>query len=251
MFHRLRLVFQIMEGKLRAEVDREPRVEQHNAAPMPPKDHGDPENNVLSKLWIDVGAHNGEKTLKYAQENPALIVYAFEPNFEVAARLIGLLPNFVMIPAAVAEQDGCSDFYINTFRAASSLFPFNSERLQIWTGGEQLTIERKVSVPTIRLDTFMDLMGISHVDYLKIDAQGADFSVVKSAGTRLPDIRKITLEVAVTASQLYVGASTKDEIVKFMEKSGFVLVDTEAQSYDQEENLTFIRVDRALSGSGL
>jgi FkbM family methyltransferase len=238
--HRLRLVFQIMQGKLRAEVDGEPRVKQHNADPMPRRDLGDPESNV-SKVWIDVGAHHGEKTLKFAQENPSLIVYAFEPNFEVAASLIGLLPNFVMIPSAVAEQDGCSDFYINTFRAASSLFPFNAERLQNWTGGEQLTIERKVSVPAIRLDTFMDLMRISHVDYLKIDAQGADFSVVKSAGTRLRDIRKITLEVAVTASQLYVGASTKEEIVKFMEKSGFVLVDTEAQSYDQEENLTFIR----------
>ncbi|PWT80897.1 MAG: hypothetical protein C5B44_04680 [Acidobacteria bacterium] len=210
---------------------------------MPAKEHRHAENNEIGKVWIDVGAHKGEKTLKYAEENPSLTVYAFEPNFEVAAKLIGRLPNFVMIPAAVSEQDGCSDFYINTFRAASSLLPFDSERLKLWTGGEQLTIERKVSVPAIRLDTFMDLMGISHVDYLKIDAQGADFSVVKSAGARLADIRKITLEVAVTATQLYVGASTKEEIVKFLNKAGFVLIDCEAQSYDQEENLTFIRVE--------
>lgn len=188
-----------------------------------------------SGIWIDVGAHLGEKTFRFARENPSLMVYAFEPNLEVCAKRIGILPNFVVIPMAVAEHDGCADFYINAFDPASSLLPFNPEGLRHWIGGEKLRVKRKVCVPTIRLDTFMSLMGISRVDYLKIDTQGADFSVIKSAGERLKDIQKITLEVAITPIPLYVGAANKDEIVNYLEKFGFVLVSAKRHTYGQEE----------------
>ncbi len=195
----------------------------------------------LRGVWIDVGAHLGEKTLRAAHDNPLLRVYAFEPNLKVAMQCVGLSPNFVVIPMAVAEHDGVAEFYVNAFDAASSLLPFNSEGLQHWIGSQELQIERNVSVPTIRLDTFMNWTGIAQVDYLKVDAQGADFSVIKSAGERLKDIQKITLEVAVTSIQLYSGAVNKDEIIGYLETAGFALSGVERQSHDQEENLMFVR----------
>jgi hypothetical protein len=85
----------------------------------------------------------------------------------------------------------------------------------------------------------MNLAGIETVDYLKIDAQGLDFSVVKSAGERLKDIRKIYLEVYVTEFPLYQGCPTKNEITEFMKSRDFELVGVEVQSDGQEENLTF------------
>ena len=93
----------------------------------------------------------------------------------------------------------------------------------------------------MRLDTFMELAGIEKVDYLKVDAQGMDLAVLKSAGNRLRDIYKITLEVTVTATPLYQSAPTKAEVLQFLEKAGFVCAETKKQTYDQEENLTFIR----------
>jgi FkbM family methyltransferase len=195
----------------------------------------------LSGIWIDVGCHLGEKTLRFARQNPSLIVYAFEPNLKLVSHFVGVAPNFVIIPMAVAEYDGCGDFYINAFDAASSLIPFNPEGLQRWIGWEQLRVERKVSVPVIRLDTFMSLLRIPQIDFLKIDAQGADLSVIKSAGKRLTDIRLISLEVATTPIPLYVGAPKKDEIVEYLENARFVLVDSEEQSYGQEQNLTFVQ----------
>ncbi len=102
-------------------------------------------------------------------------------------------------------------------------------------------MEHTVTVPTIRLDTFMDRMGIQTVDFLKIDTQGMDLAVVRSAGRRLRDITKITLEVGVAAVPLYVGAPCKDEVLSFFDEAGFALVGAEKQTYGQEENLTFIR----------
>jgi len=195
-----------------------------------------------SAVWFDVGAHLGEYTIGPAKENPSLLVYAFEPNISLAMRLVGFMPNYIVIPMALAEQDGCADFYINQDDSSSSLLPIDPEGIKLWKCGDQMNVERKVSVPTIRLDTFLNLAKIEHVDFLKIDAQGVDLSVVKSAGDRIKDVDKILLEVITTPFQLYVGNPTKDETIDYLVGQGFALVETDTdQSYGQAENLTFIR----------
>lgn len=195
----------------------------------------------IEGTWLDVGAHYGEKTFVYASQNPGLKVYAFEPNLAAATKLIGRAPNFFVTPMAVAETDGFAEFYLNAYEDASSLLPFNEVALRSFIGGEVLKVQSVVNVPTIRLDTFMNRSAIQHVDFLKIDTQGMDLAVVRSAGSRLRDIAKISLEVDVTPMRVYSGSASKDEIVKFLSEAGFSLVHVERQTYDQEENLTFVR----------
>jgi len=196
-----------------------------------------------TRVWLDVGAHLGEKTLPAAQANPDLRVYAFEPNLQVAVQRMGLLPNFVMLPMAVSERDGSTEFHVNAFDAASSLLPMNVEGRANWIGGEELAEVRREVVPTIRLETFLDSFGIQEVEFLKVDAQGADLEVVRSAGKRLKDIQRIALEVQIVPTALYRGAASKEAVIRFMERSGFVLVHAEKQSHGQEENLTFERAE--------
>jgi len=195
----------------------------------------------MQRIWIDVGAHLGEKTLAAAERDPILRVYAFEPNLAVAKQLIGRLANFIVLPMAVAERDGCVDFHLNAFAAASSLLPFNPDGLRRWAGGEVLRVERTIAVPAIRLDTFMELMAIEQVEFLKIDAQGADLAVVRSAGGRLRDIERLALEVQVAAVPLYEGGSERWAVVEYLTSRGFALASAERQSLDQEENLVFVR----------
>jgi FkbM family methyltransferase len=193
------------------------------------------------RIWIDVGAHLGEKTLAHAEYDPGLTVYAFEPNISVAARSQGRCSNYIVVPAAIGEQDGSATLYINSFSGADSLLPLDPQGLKNWIGGEQLRVEKQVQVPMMRLDTFMDQMGIRAVEYLKIDAQGTDLAVVRSAGSRLTDIRKITVEVHSTPQPLYSGSTGRVEVLDFMQRSGFLLESSEDQSFGQEQNLTFVR----------
>jgi FkbM family methyltransferase len=193
------------------------------------------------QIWIDVGAHLGEKTFASAEANPSLRVYAFEPVLRLAAQRLGRLPNFVVVPMAVAEHDGCADFYLNEFPAASSLLPFDPDGLAGWRGGDVLKIERKLTVPTIRLDTFLNVMAIPKVQFLKIDAQGADLAVIRSLGKRLKDVDKISLEVQINPVPLYAGGTRVDEVERYMRAAGFTLDAREKQSFDQEENLTYVR----------
>lgn len=199
--------------------------------------------NGMEGIWIDVGAHRGEVTLGYANHNPGLKIYALEPNLRVAASLMGRAPNFIVIPMAVAETDGSADFHINANDFASSLLPLSKKALQAWDGLEDHIEQSIVTVPTIRLDTFMDLMQIQKIDFLKVDTQGMDLAVVRSAGSRLRDIAKITIEVGIAVVPLYVGAPSKDEVLRFLEAAGFTLTGVEKQTYGQEENLTFFRTE--------
>lgn len=199
------------------------------------------ERNGTRGTWIDVGAHRGEDTLQFAIQNPGIKVYAFEPNLCVAAKSVGQASNYFVIPVAVAEQDGTADFYLNAEGVASSLLPLNESAAQSWIGGEELRVDSVLSVPTVRLDTFMNLLGIDKVDFLKIDAQGADLAVVRSAGERLKDILRVKLEVDVTPSRLYEGSPSREEVIAFMKAKGFVVSETQSQSHGQEQDLTFAR----------
>jgi FkbM family methyltransferase len=195
----------------------------------------------MKGTWIDIGAHAGELTLRYALDNPGLRIYAFEPNLRLAARLMGRAPNYLVVPVAVSETDGSAEFHFNENDYASSLLKLNEEAVRSWVGVGDHVVKSTSIVPTMRLDTFMELLEIEKVDYLKIDTQGMDLAVLRSAGDKLKNVEKITLEVGIAATPLYVGAPTKDEVLDFLGKAGFTCAESERQTFDQEENLTFVR----------
>jgi FkbM family methyltransferase len=196
------------------------------------------------RIWIDVGAHEGQNTFERAQHDSSILVFAFEPDWNLARRKMGKLENFVVLPMAVADFDGFANFHLNVADETSSLLPFSAEALQSreWKDVAGLAVRSVTTVPTIRLDTFLNRMEIEAVEYLKIDTQGFDFRVIQSAGSRLKDIQSVILEVDITPVRCYAGSAAKDEIVSYMLGHGFKLVSATAQTDGKEENLAFIRV---------
>src|SRR5579864_6236180 len=65
----------------------------------------------IEGTWIDVGAHRGETSLRWAKRNPGLKIYALEPNLSAAVKLMGRAPNYFVVPMAIAESDGFASFY--------------------------------------------------------------------------------------------------------------------------------------------
>jgi FkbM family methyltransferase len=192
----------------------------------------------VNTVWIDVGAHLGEGTLDAAFNDPRLLVFAFEPNWTLARRIMGRAANFVVLPMAISDSDGFAEFFINSSDGSSSLVKMEESGLAHWKDFD-LTVQSKAIVPTIRLDTFMELSDLRWVDYLKVDAEGVDLQVVQSAGERLKDIREIKLEVDTAPDRLYQGAPRRDEVITFMISRGFELISSETQNDGRQQNLTF------------
>jgi len=154
---------------------------------------------------------------------------------------MGRLRNFVVLPIAIAERNGSAELHLNAYEASSSLLRADEAGVKSWVTEQEFKVIGSVVVPTMRLDTFMDEAGLESVDYLKVDAQGLDLEVVRSAGDRISDIAKIQLEATTVSYRQYEGAPGKSEIVDFMESKGFRLRREESQSHGQEANLTFLR----------
>lgn len=193
---------------------------------------------MSDRIWIDVGAFVGRETLPAAMDNPGLTVYAFEPNLDILCQVIRVAPNWIPIPMAVSDYDGFATMTITKKPWRSSILNLDKKGAREWRDGVEMVGAKLV--PVIKLSTFMDHMGIGHVEFLKIDAQGADLYVVMGLEERLQDVDRIRLEVQLVRSPYY-GAYTKEETVAYMKDHGFDLVKATKQSEDLEENLEFLR----------
>jgi|GEM_PF-6428615 len=193
-------------------------------------------------LVIDVGAHDGSAfSIPYSQD-PTVIVYAVEPNPQLAKHLKSYQrPNLHVFCMAFGEVDEVRPFYLNRNDQTSSLLTATCNG--DWQSYQKdLELLQTIEVTVKRLDTFLQEQQLTEIDLLKIDVQGAHLQVLKGAGTALHSICRIELEVQL--QPLYNGSSTKEEILDYLTDRGFFLVRATPQTSGLEENLEFIRVHR-------
>ena len=129
-----------------------------------------------ARTVIDVGAHTGMFALIAAAENPSLHVYAFEPAPPIFARLSANVranpqAKVTAIPAAASESDGTTKLYI-----PPGHLPTESS---LYSGFRSGAVP--VDVETMRLDSFVEKHGIRNVDFMKIDAELYEASVIAGA----------------------------------------------------------------------
>lgn len=111
-------------------------------------------------------------------------------------------------------------------------------------------IEKKlyqIKVKNTSLEKIIAENDILPVDFLKIDAQGCDLDVVKSAGKYLKDIRFIQIE-AVSSHDLdvvlYSGQQLMEQDIEDMDKLGFSvlkIVDYSAKASPEADILFYNR----------
>jgi len=138
-------------------------------------------------FYVDVGAHDGvsiNNTL-YFEKNNNWNGINIEPIKKVFDKLVVNRPNNINLNCAVCNNDGETDFFCNTGHTemiSGIKDTFDSrhfQRLQNENNRHGSTTEL-VKVTTKKIETICDENNVSHINYLSIDVEGAEFEVIKS-----------------------------------------------------------------------
>lgn len=190
-------------------------------------------------IKIDIGlSYNAPQSQSWLKKEDNLMVFGFEPNPDS----VNCIQNgniqkrhpghgeplqqkyineqrFKLLPYALSnvEKQESMNFYVNSIDCGtSSLFDHDQKYLG--------KIEKVINVPVISLKMFFDEFPwnkFEYIDYIKIDAQGSDLNILKSAGDYLKE--RVVFVTAEPDGNQYNGASecNVDNITKYMLSQDF------------------------------
>lgn len=183
----------------------------------------------VTRVWVDVGAHHLETTLPALQRNPDLALIAVEPLSEAwsawpdSRRIIG-------IPVALNRERGRMDFHVNRLRGASSLLPTDPKlSLLPLTDVASETVEVR-KVPVLLLEDVLERIPAQiAIEFLKLDIQGVDLQVLKSAHDQLRRAWHVKVEVIVHNRGVYLAEGedipgSEGDFTSYMKSMGFDFV---------------------------
>ena len=189
-------------------------------------------------IIFDIGACEGEDSIRYLRLFPHAKIFSFEPlpgNQELIRYHFGRhhADRCELVPVALSDREGEAVLHV------SSGAPPDKQLGEDWNYGNKsssllspkltgqewnswLSFKQRETVPTETLDHFCARRGLSQVDFIHMDVQGAEGLVLAGARDMLPKVRAIWLEVATR--EAYQGQKLKSEIEQWMRSAGFRLI---------------------------
>jgi FkbM family methyltransferase len=185
---------------------------------------------------FDIGCCEGEDSIRFSRHFPNATVFAIEAlpdNQRICRENFAYYdtPRVELVPLALCNRIGTTDFYV------SSGAP--QDRIPGWNYGNKsssvlppkdpgaamlgwLEFKREITVPCTTLDEFCRGRGLTAINLVHMDVQGAESLVLAGASRILPRIGAIWLEVSV--NELYAGQQLKDRIATVLHAAGFRLL---------------------------
>jgi FkbM family methyltransferase len=138
--------------------------------------------NQLSSdaVILDIGANIGNHALYLAGK--CSVVHAFEPNPAALKRLhrhiaLNNIRNIVVHPFAMGERDETATFYEPEGNLGAGSFVEHSGR--------------KIELPIRKADDVVDELGLSRIDFIKIDVEGMEENVFRGLAKTIAQFRPL------------------------------------------------------------
>ena len=164
---------------------------------------------------FDIGAAVGDTAESFLKEFPLAEIYCFEPlpdSFSRLQKRVGKHGKVHLFNLGLSNASGEAKFYVVPYRDSSSMIP------PVNIG---VSAEKEISVPVRRLDDVVCELGVSHIDFMKVDVEGAEKEMLEGAKESL----KITDHVFIEISPLRKGKHSRDyiDVFGYLHDSGFSL----------------------------
>ena len=135
-------------------------------------------------ICMDIGGNIGYFSMLMAKNAKAGCVHIFEP-IELNASLLKVsaelnqYKNLTLNQCAVGDEDGEVLFSQSLDSAYSSIIDTNRK-----------VLDKVYSVPLVKLDSYIEQVGLPRVDVLKVDVEGAEEMVILGASKLLNDLNR-------------------------------------------------------------
>ena len=199
-------------------------------------------------IVFEVGANDGSSFADLHRFLPWAKIYAFEPTPELVDKIRSKVirsRNYCLTPKAVGEKPGWTEFNVAGKHdwGCSSLLEFSSGLDRSWPGRTDFVVTKRIKVEVIRLDAFVRERKIPHIDFLHVDTQGTDLSVLRSLGEEICRVRAGVIEVPQNRDvMLYKNQHTREEALEFLFQNGFHVWKT---VHNENEDDLYFRLDSA------
>src|ERR1051326_4742043 len=180
---------------------------------------------------VDIGANNGVFTL-FASSKTRGAIHAIEPsprNIAILRRNIAVnrLHNVTVQECAVSGTIGTAKLFLNAGDGQQNLLAEHviPDSIKQYTGRPDLSqmlsytenAANFIEVPTTTLPTIMDNNHLEQIDFLKLDCEGAESSILRSTPEAyLKRIKKIAMEF-----HDYLSDINHEELQAILQRAGF------------------------------
>jgi FkbM family methyltransferase len=183
---------------------------------------------------FDIGSCEGEDSIRYARLFPSARIWAVEPlpaNVDlIRANLARYgVDRVEVVPLALSDSVGYATLHVSSGRPddapADIDWDFGNKSSSLLPPSGHLAahpwvhFDKMIEVETDRLDALAQRYGLSGIDYIHMDVQGAELRVLDGAGALLDSVRVIWIEVE--AMSLYKDQPLRADVERFMTRRGF------------------------------
>ena len=194
--------------------------------------------DVTPSIFLEIGACEGEDSIRYLKLFPEMHLYAFEPHPGNIAKikqnpLLNSNPRFSLFEMAVSDLEGECQFHL------SSGQPEQESQMGEWDYGNKsssilspsklmkqfvpwLKFRDSITIQATTLQSIFDEHHWLWVDFLHMDVQGAELAVLRGGLNQLQRVRAIWLEVSF--HQIYENQAEPSKIESLLVSRGFLKV---------------------------
>ncbi len=171
---------------------------------------------IKSKMTVlDVGAHVGDWTREILRINNHVKIYAFEPivqNYQELRKKFEANRTVSTFNLALSDNSSNDSMFFYDTPKASKLSSFFHRPI---LDSSLHAIPHEIMVTTITLDAFCKQHKMHHIDFLKIDTEGAEFRILKGA-------KDMLARQAISFIQFEYGGTYKDANVTLKKVYGYL-----------------------------
>jgi FkbM family methyltransferase len=184
-------------------------------------------------IVVDVGHHKGDFLTLFLQRTKLIRSQMFLVGVDPIDYGTDLCDVFLKIGLSTTpgekifntySEPGCNSLL--ELRVENRVDSIESDKG--WYCAYEIKKTGEIKIETKTLAAVMQELKINQIHYLKIDTQGNDLQVLKSAGPLIKNVLYIQMESSVAKKEnqlMYAGQSTLSEDESYLEENGFKRVD--------------------------